>query len=444
MFRLISKDLSLWYRRKDRKPLLLRGARQVGKTWAVRELARAEGVPLMEINFELRPEAKQAFSSLDPENILRTLSLLGFPSVVPGTGILFLDEIQDCPQAIASLRYFHELLPELHVVGSGSLLEFALDDEVFPMPVGRVDFLWMYPMGFSEFLAARGNHSLSQAVADYDIAAPMPEIVHKKALEELRGYLFCGGMPEAVLAWTDGGDATSCRRVHWSLMQGYRQDFRKYAPKVNAQLAEKLFLKAPGMVGGRFKYAHIDSEVRSAEVKAAVEALERAGILRRVLHTSGSGLPLSTDENDRISKLVFLDVGLVHARLGIDADLIQNPDLLAIHRGAIAEQFVAQELLANASPDHPCDLHFWVREAKNSQAEVDYLVAAGSRVLPIEVKSGADGRMKSLRSFLSSHPASPLGVRLHVGQPHREPDVLHLPLYAAGAVERIVAKIERA
>jgi hypothetical protein len=438
MFRLISRDLEAWYHRRSRKPLLLRGARQVGKTWAVRELARSEGVPLVEINFELRPQAKQAFVDLDPEKILRTLSLLGFHTASPGTGILFLDEIQDCPQAIASLRYFHENMPELPVVGSGSLLEFAMDEQAFSTPVGRVDFLWMHPMGFSEFLRSRGDGALADGVDTFDIAHPLPEIVHRRALEELRGYLFCGGMPEAVKAWTAGADAQECRRIHWSLLQGYRQDFRKYAPKVKANLAESLFVKAPGLMGGRFKYAHVDSDVRSAEVKNAVEALEKAGIVRRVRHSPGQGLPLSVDENERISKLVFLDVGLAHASLGIDAELVQNPDLLAIHRGAVAEQFVAQELLATAPPDHPSDLHFWVREATNSQAEVDYLVALGSKVVPVEVKSGATGRLKSLRSFLSSHPRSPVGVRLHAGAPLREADILHLPLYAVGAMRRML------
>jgi len=440
MFRSILGHLSQWYHGENRKPLLLRGARQVGKTWVIRELARLEGVPLVEINFELRPEAKRAFADQDPEKILRTLSLLGFPSVTPGAGILFLDEIQDCPQAIASLRYFQELAPQLHVVGSGSLLEFAMDDRLFPMPVGRVEFLWMHPMGFSEFLRARGGFALADALDSFDVDHPLPGVVHQKALEELRAYLFCGGMPEAVLAWTNDPDAAACRRIHWALLQAYRQDFRKYAPRVKANLAESLFLKAPGLVGGRFKYAHVDSDARAADVKDAVDALEKAGIVRRVRHTSGKGLPLSVDENERISKLMFLDVGLSHASLGIDAELVQDPDLLAIHRGAVAEQFVAQELLATSPPDHPADLHFWVREARNSQAEVDFLVAVGSHVVPVEVKSGATGRLKSLRSFLSSHPASPVGVRLHAGPPFREADLLHLPLYATGALGKVVGQ----
>jgi len=415
----------------------------VGKTWAIRELARLVGAPLVEINFELRPDAKKAFADLDPEKILRTLSLLGFPSATPGTGILFLDEIQDCPEAIASLRYFHELAPGLHVVGSGSLLEFSMDDRAYPMPVGRVEFLWMHPMAFSEFLRARGGSALADALDSYDMDLPLPEIVHQRAMDELRAYLFCGGMPEAVQAWTNAPDADACRRIHWSLLQGYRQDFRKYAPRVKAGLAESLFLKAPGLVGGRFKYAHVDSDARAAEVKEAVDALEKAGIARRVRHTSGQGLPLSVDENERISKLVFLDVGLAHASLGIDAELVQNPDLLAIHRGAVAEQFVAQELLATGPPGHPAELHFWVREARNSQAEVDFLVAVGSQVVPVEVKAGATGRLRSLRSFLSSHPASPLGVRLHAGPPFREADVLHLPLYATGALRGVLGERRR-
>ncbi len=434
MFRHIDRFLSNWLERQDRKPLLLRGARQVGKTWAMRQLAAAAGVGLVEVNFELQPEAKQAFDSLDPIKILQTLSLLGFPTPEAGRSLLLLDEIQECPQAIVALRYFYERMPGLAVAATGSLMEFALEQERFSMPVGRIESAWLFPMSFAEYLRAKGNDGLAQAIARDPLEHALSEAGHAQALKDLRDYLFCGGMPQAVLAMTEGRDVESVRRAHRSILQTYRQDFFKYAPKVKAALVEALFLKAPGMVGGRFKYQHVDPGSRSEEIRPAVVALEKAGVIRRVTHSSGQGLPLATDANPRIAKLVMLDVGLMHAALQIDAQLVQEPDLLAVHRGAVAEQFVAQELLACAPADEEPTLYFWAREAAASLAEVDFLIPAGGHVVPVEVKSGASGTLKSLRSFLASHPRSPVGVRLYGGKAQQEGQLHHLPIFAAGTL----------
>ena len=437
MFRRISIDLQTWLRRKDRRPLLLRGARQVGKTWLARALAREQGLELVEVNFELRPDAKQAFRSLEPAEILKNLAFLGFPVPRPGTSLLFFDEIQDCPAAIAALRYFYEIMPELAVLASGSLLEFAMDAGEFSLPVGRVDTLWVHPMGFTGFLRAKGHEALAGALDSLNPAEPLPEIAHRKAMEELREYFFCGGMPAAVSALAVDRDVEACRRVHLSILQTYRQDFAKYAPRIKADIAERLFLRAPGLVGGRLKFNAIDPDHRASEVRPAVEAVEKAGVIRRVFHSAGQSLPLATDSNPRIAKLVMLDVGLMHAALRIDAEFIQEPNLLAIHRGAVAEQFAAQELLACGPADREPELYFWAREERSSQAEVDFLIASGSKVLPIEIKSGSSGSLKSLNLFLDSHRQSPLGVRLYGGPHLRETRVLHLPLYAAGTLHRL-------
>lgn len=437
MFRQIDGFLQKWNTRVDRKPLLLRGARQVGKTFAIRELARELKLPLIEVNFELQPEAKQAFTNPDPVKILTALELLGFPKAEPGQSLLFLDEIQDCPQAIVALRYFCERLPELAVIGSGSLLEFALEQTTFSWPVGRIENAWLFPMNLVEFIHAKGNTRLAKAIADTPLDDPLPDIAHQQALRDLREYLFCGGMPQAVLAMTTARDAESVRRVHRSILQTYRQDFYKYATRIDAALAERLFLKVPGLVGGRFKFAHVDPESRASEIRPAVEALEKAGVIRRVFHTAAQGLPLATDMNPRIAKLVMLDVGLMHASLQIDSQLVQEPDLLAVHRGAVAEQFVAQELLACSPPDQEPELYFWAREALNSQAEVDYIIASGSFPVPIEVKSGASGTLKSLRLFMDTHPHLPLGVRLYGGVAIREGNILHLPVYRSGTLRRM-------
>jgi len=345
--------------------------------------------------------------------------------------------VQECPAALVALRYFYEQLPDLMVVASGSLLEFAMEAGKFSMPVGRVESLWVHPMGFAEYLLAKGNPALAEAVASLVAGQGLPQLAHVKAMADLREYLFCGGMPAAAAAMAEDRDVTACRRAHLSILQTYRQDFAKYAPRIRADIAENLFLRAPGLVGGRLKYARICPDQRVALIRPAVDALEKAGVIRRVIHSSGQAQPLHATANPRLMKLVMLDVGLMHAALRIEASLVQEPDLLAVHRGAVAEQFVAQELIACGPSNREPELFFWTREALNSQAEVDYLVAAGSKVVPIEVKSGASGSLKSLRLFLDSHPNSKFGVRLHGGAALVEDRIMHLPLYAAGSVYRM-------
>ena len=438
MKRISIEYLQKWYTRTDRKPLLVRGARQVGKTWLIRDLARTLGVHLIEINFELNPAAKVAFNSLQPSDIIKSLALIGYPSIESGKVLLFLDEIQECPQAITALRYFYELRPDIAVIGTGSLLEFAIEAGHLSIPVGRVEYFRLFPMNFVEYLFAKGNAALAAAIESFDSShIDWPEAAHDQALFELRNYLFCGGMPEALKTMCEGNDVAACRRAHLSIWQGYRQDFYKYASKINAALAEKLFIRSPGQVGGRFKYVQVDPDTRAAEVKNAVMALERAGVIRRVFHTSGQGLPLATDCNERIAKLFMLDVGLMHAALQIDAQLVQEQNLLAIHRGAVAEQFAAQEMVSSMPADSDGALYFWVREARSSQAEVDFLIAAGSTVLPVEVKSGSAGTLKSLWSFLDSHPASPRGVRLSMDMPSVSARLITLPLYLAGTLYKL-------
>ena len=428
MKRHLLSSLQKWLHRKSRKPLLLHGARQVGKTWLVRELARIEKIPLVEINFELQPSAKAAFATPDPADILRQLSLIGFP--LPAGGLLFLDEIQECPEAITALRYFHELQPHIPVIATGSLLEFAMDAAEFSMPVGRIESLWLHPMDFTEFLLAKGKPDLAEAISSLAPGESLPPAAHTMALSLLRDYFFTGGMPEALRESIDNADPSACRRAQLSILQTYRRDFAKYAPRIPADLAENLFLRTPGLIGERLKFSNIDPDRRAASVRQALSALEKAGVIRQITHSSGQGLPLAAQANPRLVKLAFLDIGLLHAALRIDSELVAQPDLLGIHRGTAAEQFVAQELLAAAPPDQEPELYFWIREALNSQAEVDFLLAVGASIIPIEVKSGATGTLKSLHLFLQSHPATPYGIRIHSAPGHSEPHLRHIPLYA--------------
>jgi predicted AAA+ superfamily ATPase len=292
----------------------------------------------------------------------------------------------------------------------------------------------MYPMSIGEFIEARGNPALAEAIARDPFAdAEFAAAIHATAHGELREYLFCGGMPAAVHAFIESQDPAEVRNVHANILFSYASDFQKYAARISADLAEKLFINAPTLVGSRFKFNHIDPDRRASEIKPAVEALEKAGVIRRVFHTSAQAAPLAADTNPRISKLLFLDVGLMHASLNIEKELVQKPELLGVHRGAVAEQFVGQELLACTPPNREPGLWFWAREALNSQAEIDYVIAPQSRPIPIEVKSGGSGRLKSLRSFMDSHPKCEIGYRLYDGKAEKGEDrINHLPLYFAG------------
>ena len=440
MFRHSLGYLIQWLHRKDRKPLLLRGARQVGKTWLARELARAEGVALMEVNFELRPEFKRAFDNLDPKAILQSLGFMGLNPPHGARALWLFDEIQECPQAVTALRYFFEQMPELPIAATGSLLEFALSQAQLSMPVGRVESLWLGPMTFHEFLYAEGRADLAEHLTNASPFASESVLAAEEAAKWLPSYFFCGGMPEAVKTWTEDHDTEAVGRAHLGLLQTYRQDFHKYAPRIKPSLAEALFLKAPALVGSRFKYSHVDATARAAEVRPAVEALEKAGVIRLVRHTSASGLPLALDENPKITKLMFIDVGLMHTALRFSPAWIGHADLLAVHRGAVAEQFVAQELLASVHLGEEPSLYFWARDALNSQAEVDFVIASGPRVIPIEVKAGATGSLKSLRSFLSSHPSTPFGIRLFTAAAAKHDDIYSLPLCYAGSLQQHVPR----
>ena len=304
----------------------------MGKTWLIRELARIEKIPLVEINFELQPSAKAAFATPDPADILRQLTLIGFP--LAAGGLLFLDEIQECPEAITALRYFHELQPHIPLIATGSLLEFAMDAAEFSMPVGRIESLWLHPMDFTEFLLAKSKPDLADAISSLGPGESLPPAAHTVALSLLRDYFFTGGMPEALRESIENADPSACRRAQLSILQTYRRDFAKYAPRIPADLAENLFLRTPGLVGERLKFSNIDPDRRAASVRQALSALEKAGVVRQITHSSGQGLPLAAQANPRLVKLAFLDIGLLHAALRIDSELVAQPDLLGIQRFA--------------------------------------------------------------------------------------------------------------
>lgn len=439
MIRDIEKGALLgWKKAVDRKPLLLRGARQVGKTYVVRNFAQQHFKNRVEINFELQPEFKEIFQNLEPAEIVKKINILQNTQIRLGETLLFLDEIQECPRAIMSLRYFYEKFPGLHVVGAGSLLEFALGDAGFKMPVGRVQYLHLQPLSFIEFLTAQGEVQLRDYLNEISARKAPPDPIHKKLLELVRQYLIIGGMPAVVQHYLSDRAAATYQNQQTLLLQTYRDDFGKYASQAKRLYLQKVFLKAPTLVGKRFKYSHVDPDVKSRELKEAVSLLTRAGVIYKVVAASGHGLPFQTDEDK--FRINFLDVGLMQRGCGLDAEIATAKDFIAVNSGAVAEQFVGQELLAHANPYEDGRLLFWARDKKQSQAEVDYLMTHRSQIVPLEVKSGKTGWLRSLKLFMKEHRTQ-IGVRLSQHPPSFYEQILSIPLYAISEIPRMISEV---
>lgn len=437
MYRNLSKSLEIWKDKEEHLPLLIRGARQVGKTFLIEEFGKTHFEEVCTFNFEQTPSLARCFADLDPKKIINTLRLTTQCKIIPGKTLLFLDEIQECPQAILSLRYFKEQLPLLHVIGAGSLLEFAMRDEAFRMPVGRVQFYYLRPLSFQEFLKARGEQNLVEAIQNATPKDPLPLPVHEHLLTRVKEYSLLGGMPAVLKKYLETGNLQECQQVQQLLIQGYQRDFGKYAKATNHKLLQKVFDKAPGMIGEIIKYSRIDQTVRSRDLKTAIELLTLAGLICPITATNASGLPLNSLMDEKKFKLLYLDVGLVNSLSHLEPETLLAPDLLTVNRGSLAEQLVGQELLASQEDYLPGELYFWHR-AGSSIAEVDYILAINGKILPIEVKAGKTGRLKSMHLFLQEKKAS-LGIRFSQLPLQQENKLLTLPLYMVGELRRLVA-----
>jgi predicted AAA+ superfamily ATPase len=421
--------LCQWKRDANRRPLLVRGARQVGKSYLVDEFGRHEFFSLITLNFEKNPEYIDIFSSLEPTDILEKIALFSGKRIEPGKTLLFLDEVQDCPAAIMALRYFYEEMPTLHVIAAGSLVEFTLESENFRMPVGRIQYIYLFPMSFGEFIEASGEKELRKYIWDHGKLAMLPESLHTKLNEYVRKYFILGGMPAVVQEYCETGDMISCQRIQRAIVDTYQDDFGKYAKKLKHRYLNKIYNAVPKMVGRKFVYAHVDNSIKSRELKSALELLEMAGVVKKIKRTSGAGLPLEAGVKDAYFKVIFLDVGLLHAVNGIYSDTVQAKDFIALFKGAVAEQFVGQEILAYQNPYTKPLLYYWAREAKNSNAELDYLIQKEGEVLPIEVKSGSTGRLKSMHMYMEKYQVRG-GIKISQAPYDPENHIISLPLYS--------------
>ena len=435
MKRLIDQHLKAWKQDPGRKALLIRGARQVGKTYSVRAFGACFD-ELVEINLELNPEYAEVFRlNLDPARILRELRLMTGKRLVPGSSLLFIDEIQQHPPAVTALRYFYEEVPEMHVIAAGALLEFALEE--VGIPVGRVASLHMYPVSFLEFLGARGKAEMVELLLD-DAPLSCPKPVHVQLVRLVGEFLVLGGLPEVIDTWVKHEALDRCCDILDVIVAAYRQDFSKYAKRHQVKYVDLVFNEVPALAGRKFKYNALPGTWKARELAPALELLCKASVVHKVTHASGNGLPLRAESDPRRFKTLLLDVGLSQRIMGADVrPWLLNPEAHIVNAGGVTEAFVGQELLAYSRPWSKEELHYWHREARSSNAEVDYLVPLDNAVIPVEVKSGATGRLRSMRAFLDEKgERTPYGIRF-CGQPCSVHAGLHTyPLYAISHVLR--------
>jgi predicted AAA+ superfamily ATPase len=409
--------LDKWLKSTERKSLIIRGARQVGKSTLVRLFAEQQERAVAEVNLEKFPELDRVFATMDVQHIVNQIEALPDLKSLAANSILFLDEIQGAPNAVAALRYLYEEMKTLPVISAGSLLEFVLSDHRFSMPVGRIQYLHMGPMTFREFLEAVEEPALKAAIDNYASGAQIGPIVHARLLKLLRAYYFVGGMPEAVAMYAKYRKFSEVSAVHNSIIDTYRDDFPKYVGGRSLARMLKVFNFAARNVGAKVKYSSISKDERSDTLRQDIELLSLARVISKVTHTNASGLPLQADMDEKAYKLLFLDIGLMNAVCGVSWDAISRlNDIDLINEGPIAEQFVGQHLqeLLNESPNR--ELTYWLREGSSLNAEVDYIVAFDGRIVPVEVKAGGRGRLRSLHQLMGERPL-PLAVRFDANLP---------------------------
>ncbi len=429
MQRLAENQILAWKNSQRRKPLIIRGARQVGKTWLVKNVLAREFEQTLTIDLEARRDLHTHFDrNLEPQSILKGLEF-AVGRIIPGKTLLFIDEIQACPRAIMALRYFYEMMPSLHVVAAGSLLEFAFGD--ISIPVGRIQYLNLYPMTFYEYLLATDKQAMAQQVLSYqdDLDSSLQQAI----LEELKTYFFVGGMPEAVRTYRDTGSLLETFSVQSEIIDSYRDDFSKYTPRVDVTCLDAVFLNVSKSTGEQLKYTRLSRGHSYQTNHKAFDLLVKARLLHKIPSCDPSGLPLGASANSKKFKACMLDIGLLQRLCQVPVDIeIANENLLSIYRGKLAEQFVAQELIAW----HSSDLYYWARDAKSSNAEVDYLSVQKGRIYPVEVKAGPAGKLRSLHLMLQHYPNCPGGLVLYSG-PHKklpEQKLTFMPLYATSAI----------
>lgn len=440
-----------WLNSNTRKPLIIRGARQVGKTWLIRDLAQSQKRRLIELNFEKRPELVSLFSSNDPKETLMNISPAVGVKIEPSNAILFFDEIQAAPQLLEKLRWFAEDMPELPVIAAGSLLDFALAKHEFSMPVGRIGYMYLEPLSFEEFLDALGESELRLYLQNFDWTDRIPEALHLKFIKIIKEYLIVGGMPAAVSSWASDQAPDTINQIHFDLLATYRDDFAKYSGRLSVDRLEDVMSSVPRQLGKKFVFKHANSQISSSPLKQALDLLAKARISHQILATSANGLPLGAEVDEKFFKVIMLDCGLCSAALGLSLyQLREVSEISMINNGGMAEQLVGQLLRTVFPPYSPPSIYYWQREKKGAEAEIDYIIQHENQVIPIEVKAGSTGTLRSLHQFMKEKKKT-TAIRINSDFPRIGPihvkdscgdcskyTLLSIPFYLTGQLHRLI------
>ena len=432
MYRIAIEKLYKWKNSKRRKPLIIEGARQVGKTWLMKEFGEQAYADTVYINFDSNSRMADLFSAdLDTDRLIMGLELYAGRKINPENTLLIFDEVQEVPRALASLKYFYENAPQYHIVCAGSLLGIALHQGT-SFPVGKVDFLKLYPLSFSEFLMATGNERFAELLKnkDYEMITSFKQTY----IDALKHYYFIGGMPEAVQSFAESKDFNEVRAIQKRILAAYEQDFSKHAPNEIVPKIRMLWNSIPSQLARenkKFIYGLIREGGRAREYETAIMWLSDCGLVHKVSRVNAAGIPLKAYEDLKAFKLFIVDVGLLGCMTGLrQRTLLDGDDLFVEFKGALTEQYVCQQLKTIE------DLGIYYYTNDRGSCEIDFVVDTGEQIVPIEVKAETNLRAKSLKTYRERFEPE-LSVRTSMADYKKEDWLLNLPLYA---IENITAE----
>lgn len=411
-------NLNEWCYRSKRKPMLIRGARQVGKTTLVRMFAEQQDFQLVELNMEKPWRFIPTLNDLNPRSTIEAIEFELRIDIAPEQSIIFFDEVQSCPPVLSLLRYFYEEAPEYRIIATGSLLEFVLAEPEFLIPVGRIELFYLGPLTFQEFLSATGEDRALAKLENYRIGDTIQEPIHEKLNHLVRIFNVVGGMPEAISRFAEERSFKEVERVKSDIIETFRLDFNKYHGKSNPELLRMVFDSMPRLMGRKLIYSHITPNYRSNDLTKAVEQLCLARIITKIFHSHANGIPLAAEKNERFFKMMLLDVGLLLTQLNlIPTEIERVGELNLVNNGALAEQFIGQHLYQGQPHYRAPELFYWARERKSSSAEVDYVITDDfNHIVPVEIKAGSTGRLRSLQIMVLEKSLS-RAVRFCSAQP---------------------------
>lgn len=436
------KSLLEWKKNPNRKVLLIRGARQVGKTYLVRKLAK-EFKRYIEINLLEQENLKSIFTrgNLEANKILESIGAYFGESIIDGETLIFFDEIQNCPEAITALRFLFEKRPNLHIIATGSLLEFALEDTT-SFGVGRIEYLYLYPLNFREFLIAENEELLLEQIRKASYKNPLINPLHIKSLSLLKTFLQIGGLPEIVSTYSSTKDLNICFKLLSNLLISYEDDFSKYRKRLSIEALSETFRSTALQAGKKFVYSHAYRDAKVHTVRNAIELIIKAGIIHKVYHSSANGIPLGSEVDFNKFKTIPLDIGIFNKLCGLNiSELVTLDPLQLINKGVLAEIYTGLEILHNKDNSSKAQLNYWHREAKSSNAEVDYVIEHNNRIIPIEVKSSSKGSMHSMHQFLKEKNLD-IGIRISTENFNKFDKIEVIPLYAVMEIERVINELE--